>query len=359
MAILWVEFFMIDVSDFFRVKEHRLEVLILGLAMEFYLYAEQQGYNKTTKRQDRAKWISEKIIEYLDTSYIQLIVLDCRKESYTNYMAKDVLDILATKIDKQVLVLTSTDPKDIFQNYDYKIDRLGDIDTFFFYSNLIQRNINWLDIEIDIPIISLVGRPTVQRATITKKLADLCQDKIRISFGNLTNTPINSEESGTYANILDPYPFPFLQHTDDKFEQYPLDMQDYVGYNLFQSLVAIVHESHDFNNENIQLSEKSFKHFAWHQIPIFNASKGHIEVVRSLGFDLFDDIIDHSYDVAPNSHLQELRILNVVAKFLKDYPTLEDVNKLRKHIFPRLQANNELLRKFNQERVYEPWPYYG
>ena len=44
------------------------------------------------------------------------------------------------------------------------------------------------------------------------------------------------------------------------------------------------------------LTEKTTKPFAWGQVPIFNCIQGNVEYVREFGFDLFDDIIDHSYD---------------------------------------------------------------
>jgi predicted choloylglycine hydrolase len=109
------------------------------------------------------------------------------------------------------------------------------------------------------------------------------------------------------------------------------------------------------------LSEKTFKAFAWHQIPIFNATKGHVDKVRSLGFDLFDDIINHNYDAAPNNYMQKLKILNEISKFLKNYNSINDINNLRKGIFHRLQANNDLLYKLYKykQRPQEPWPYFG
>jgi len=43
-------------------------------------------------------------------------------------------------------------------------------------------------------------------------------------------------------------------------------------------------------------TEKSEKCFLLGQVPIFVAPAGHVDNLRQLGFDLFDDIIDHSYD---------------------------------------------------------------
>lgn len=44
------------------------------------------------------------------------------------------------------------------------------------------------------------------------------------------------------------------------------------------------------------LTEKTYKAFAAYQIPIIIGPKGTVERLRSYGFDMFDDIIDHSYD---------------------------------------------------------------
>ena len=350
---------MLDVSNFLRVRNDRLEVFVAGFSKEFSLHVRKENlYKIHDKRKNRVDWICSNIRNKLDSS-INLIVLDCRMENFfTNYIAKDIIKSLELE-PNQVLVLTSTDPKDILNEYNYVIDKIADIDFALFYTKLMERQICWEDIIIDYPIMSLAARPTTQRAILIKDIADLCKDKARLSFGNILNFPISDDDITLFKNILYPYPFPISQHTDNKVLDHPCDMQDGVGDNMFKSLVTIINETNDFDNNTIQLSEKTFKHFAWHQIPIFNASRGHVEAVRSLGFDLFDDIIDHSYDFANNSHLHKLKILNVIAKFLKEYPTLESVNNLRKRIFYRLKANNELLYKLYKNRSYEPWPYYG
>ena len=351
---------MLDISKFLRIRNDKLEVFVAGFSKEFSLYARKENSEKIQdKRKYRVAWICDNIKESLRYSSVNLIVLDCRMENFfTNYIARDIIQVLDLK-PNQVLVLTSTDPKDVLEGYEYIIDKLADIDFAFFYTKLMERQIDWENIEIDIPIMCLATRPTVPRARLIKDIAELCKDKARLSFGNVLNFPIADKERETYSSILDPYTFPFSQNTDNKVLDHPCDMQNDVGENMFKSLVSIVNETNDFDNDAIQLSEKSFKHFAWHQIPIFNASKGHVKVIRSLGFDMFDDIIDHSYDTAPNIHIQKLKIVSVVAKFLKQYPTVNAVNNLRKSIFHRLQANNQLLYKIYKERPYEPWPYYG
>jgi hypothetical protein len=44
------------------------------------------------------------------------------------------------------------------------------------------------------------------------------------------------------------------------------------------------------------VTEKTTKAVAMRQIPIFNTVQHHVRLMRAMGMDLFDDIIDHSYD---------------------------------------------------------------
>jgi hypothetical protein len=71
-----------------------------------------------------------------------------------------------------------------------------------------------------------------------------------------------------------------------------------IPLNYINSYVNIVTESHFLDKENvIQISEKSFKPFFYHQFPMILASHHHIESLKQkYRFDFFDDVIDHSYD---------------------------------------------------------------
>jgi len=68
------------------------------------------------------------------------------------------------------------------------------------------------------------------------------------------------------------------------------------------AFVNLVHETSieygvcDFSWHSIFLTEKSIKPFAWGQVSIFNTIRHHVKTIREFGFDLFDDLIDHSYD---------------------------------------------------------------
>lgn len=351
----------VQVEDLFRIRNNTLEIFLTGLS---HLFTIEHNGLVDGPVEPRILFICNKIITYLNENNLSLndtrIILDCRMENFYmgglgNKVAKKLgLDPLKTKI------LTSVHPKNSIDIYPYELDLIADINSCNFYKELIEENVDWENIVIDDrPILCLSGRPTEYRAKFIKNLLDLCGDKIRASFGNIPQFQISDVQKTIYKKLLYPYPFPLNQGTDNKVIGYAVDNQKSPGHNLFQSLLSIVNETNNFANTNIQLSEKSFKVFAWHQIPILMASPKQVETIRNLGFDMFDDIIDHSYDTAPNLDLHDLKVLNEVAKFLKKYPTEEEMNILRKGLYPRLKANNEHLYRLYQSHNYEPWPHYS
>ena len=72
--------------------------------------------------------------------------------------------------------------------------------------------------------------------------------------------------------------------------------------NYESSYVNIITESMFLDeNNNVHISEKSFKPLFYYQFPLILSSCGHIKKMKELhGFDFFDDIINHSYDNEPN-----------------------------------------------------------
>ena len=66
--------------------------------------------------------------------------------------------------------------------------------------------------------------------------------------------------------------------------------------NNFRGDVNIVTESCYLEDE-IHITEKSMKPFYFYQFPLFLASYGHVKHLKErFGFDVFDDILNHSYD---------------------------------------------------------------
>jgi hypothetical protein len=81
------------------------------------------------------------------------------------------------------------------------------------------------------------------------------------------------------------------------------------------------------------------------QIPIWFGVPGLVEHVRSLGFDTFDDILDHGYDNILDETQRHQSVFELIAK-LNDRYSLTDCQILRQQLQPRLAANFEQLQEY-------------
>lgn len=81
-------------------------------------------------------------------------------------------------------------------------------------------------------------------------------------------------------------------------------------------------------------SEKTLLAFLAHQIPIMISTPRLVEKLRLQGFDMFDDIVDHRYDLAPNDQRVEIALESNKQVILNQYDTST--------LLPRLRANKEL-----------------
>jgi hypothetical protein len=93
------------------------------------------------------------------------------------------------------------------------------------------------------------------------------------------------------------------------------------------SYVNIVTESYYISTDSIvHITEKSFRPFYYYQLPIFVATHHHIKHLKEIyGFDMFDDIIDHSYDEVLNDRdrlfkiAEEIKRLNNNKELVKEF----------------------------------------
>jgi hypothetical protein len=72
---------------------------------------------------------------------------------------------------------------------------------------------------------------------------------------------------------------------------------------------VIMESSHDLMGSEIPpdtctafMSEKSERAFLLGQVPLWICAPGQVSHARDWGFDVFDDVIDHSYDLEPDPH---------------------------------------------------------
>ena len=95
------------------------------------------------------------------------------------------------------------------------------------------------------------------------------------------------------------YPLPKILDYNTKNPLYIYNDTNY----LYRTILNLVSENltgmteGDISRENVMtFTEKTIKPFLAKQIPIFFALPNHVNLLRNLGFDMFDDIINHDYD---------------------------------------------------------------
>lgn len=100
----------------------------------------------------------------------------------------------------------------------------------------------------------------------------------------------------------------------------------------------------DFNLKVNTFTEKTFIPFRTHQIPLFIALPNHASVLRKIGFDLFDDIIDYKYDNEFNNLIRMDLVLEELEKLLK-----MDLVEFYKKNYKRFVNNSILIYKLRND----------
>jgi hypothetical protein len=88
-------------------------------------------------------------------------------------------------------------------------------------------------------------------------------------------------------------------------------------------------DSDNFKYGTITLTEKAWKPFKTHQLPLYIGLPGYVDVIRNLGFDVFDDFINHNYDKEQN-HVERIKIVVEELNKLTQLDMLEFYNQNRK-----------------------------
>jgi hypothetical protein len=129
----------------------------------------------------------------------------------------------------------------------------------------------------------------------------------------------------------------YLNEDQEEFIDFAgiLSVKDYED-----SYINITTES-VFFEDNIHITEKSFKPFGLLQLPLFVASYKHVETLKNYyGFDLFDDIIDHSYDKEENPFKRLLMIFDEIKRLHSNKNEIVNFYKQNKK---RLLSNQTIL----------------
>lgn len=116
---------------------------------------------------------------------------------------------------------------------------------------------------------------------------------------------------------------------------------DQIAYEAYNSLFNVVTETNSWD-DSIFLTEKTFKCFAFGCLPIMSSLRGTVTELRKLKFDLFDDIIDHSYNTIDDEDTRISATSNEVARLNSMY-SLEDCQQMYVDLSERLDNNRKRL----------------
>jgi hypothetical protein len=98
------------------------------------------------------------------------------------------------------------------------------------------------------------------------------------------------------------------------------------------------------NHHRPGITEKSYKCFALFQLPIWLAPYKAVSCYRSLGFDVFDDIIDHAYDL----EVDPVQRIALVAHQIQNFCqlSLDHIIELKLKLTPRFEKNWQVLNSY-------------
>jgi hypothetical protein len=265
------------------------------------------------------------------------IVVDFRGEGQCELVAKPLIDYLQSVPAKNILVIFNACVDVAMLDYNavcipnHMTNHMG------WFEKILSIDYNDF---IDQKFLCLIRRPSASRALVAKLVLDTGCD-VRISFGSMGATGLDE-----YKNILPGMQLPLL--IDGIIDRINNDTEHNQTNSLFHSCAFnLVVESSSQTDPGVWrshfITEKTFKAFGLRQIPLWFAVPGLVAQVRKLGFDLFDDIVDHSYDTIPDEHTRFASVAQQV-KQLDQQLTLDQCQQLKRSLLERLNQNFELLK---------------
>ena len=114
------------------------------------------------------------------------------------------------------------------------------------------------------------------------------------------------------------------------------------------SYINITTETNFLSPYIVHITEKTFTPFNFYQIPIFVATYQHVKYLKDMyGFDMFDDILDHSYDNEPDERMRLIMFFNEIKRLNENKELLITFYKNNKE---RFIYNKEIVVKINNSK---------
>jgi len=213
------------------------------------------------------------------------------------------------------------------------VDRL--IHNGQWYLNLIHQNIDWQNLPMTHNLVCLMRRPSVSRCMLANQLLNTFDSSNLVLTLGTGFVAFNEE----LKQLMFPRRMPLAIDgilVDDI-------MQHKINHTKFyEAPLQIIPESSSQTDKNVWhsqfITEKTYKALSWYQFPIWYAVPGLVERVREQGFDVFDDVINHSYDL----EIDPWKRMSMVVSEARRLISLNAV-QLRKDHWSRLESNADLI----------------
>jgi hypothetical protein len=242
-----------------------------------------------------------------------------------------------------------------------------DIGTYCYYWAFDYRNrVDFYNIELNSKnslaekFLCFNGRPDIHRWFVLQNLADKKLLKhAYISFLNRYNEMSNrynfEKFLSLYGGKADLAKFIFNTRKeiviDRDTESIKKDDRSHSPHLYENTSVSLITETYADERPGCFITEKSWKAIANCHLPIWVAQKGIVENFRQMGFDVFDDVIDHRYDLISTPKERWAAAVDSLKKYLSIVSSLDsnDINQ-------RLLTNQQkyLNMSFTQEMI-ESW----
>ena len=205
------------------------------------------------------------------------------------------------------------------------------------------------DIALDCKFLCLLRRPTLNRARLARFFLDnIGLDTVRLSFGSGAQAGLDRYQDMVGREL------PLLVDgiLTDRVKEF--DIANPKFHSCLFNIAAETSSQSEANWRSVFLTEKTWKAIMQRQIPIWYGVPGLVEHVRSLGFDTFDDILDHHYDAIQDETQRHQSVFDLIVQLNQQY-SLGDCQTLRQQLQPRLEANFEQLLQYfrtNRRQVF-------
>lgn len=127
------------------------------------------------------------------------------------------------------------------------------------------------------------------------------------------------------------------------------DPREYTGNDLYtQSYINIVTESMFTDRDVVHITEKTIRPFQFYQIPIFIATPNHVKKIRErYRLDLFDDIVNHSYDYEHGDNARIFSIINEIRRLSNEESHIREFYKKNRE---RFEYNRNIVKEISEDK---------